>query len=222
MMNGTVKGFFSGDRGLRQGDPLSPYLFIIQQEVLSKLIRRSMRESQFGLFSQAQGAPIVSYLMYADDVMIFSNGSQRSVRVLQQILRGGKDKLSMFKNLLCIVQIKFLIGTSSGSYVPQVTISKIMKLMSSFFWGEANGREKKKWVSWNHICKPAEEGGLGVRSLQDTQKALHMRFAWYLIQDLENRKLGVGLGVLTPLRKWALLLASSQLLLLGVYGGGGV
>ena len=86
MMNGTVKGFFPGGRGFRQGDPLGPYLFFIQQVVLSLLIHRNVQENQFGLFSQARGTPIISHLMYANDVMVFSNGSQRSVRVLQQIL----------------------------------------------------------------------------------------------------------------------------------------
>lgn len=41
MMNGTRLGFFNGESGLRQGDPLSPCMFIVMQEVLSRLLKKS-------------------------------------------------------------------------------------------------------------------------------------------------------------------------------------
>ncbi|XP_035544570.1 uncharacterized protein LOC108988642 [Juglans regia] len=68
MMNGTPKGFFKSERGLRQGDPLSPYLFIILQEVLSRLLKQAFDCGLINLFSQARSTPLVSHLMYADDI----------------------------------------------------------------------------------------------------------------------------------------------------------
>ena len=82
LLNGTMRGFFQGGRGLRQGDRLLPYLFIIIKEVLSRLLKQSVSSHKIGNFSQPRGTPQISHLMYADDIMIFLNGGKKSVREL--------------------------------------------------------------------------------------------------------------------------------------------
>ena len=44
LINGEASGFFSSSRGLRQGDPLSPLLFILVMETLSKLVIKAGEE----------------------------------------------------------------------------------------------------------------------------------------------------------------------------------
>ena len=51
LVNGTPMGFFQSSRGLRQGDPLSPYLFMAMMEALSCFIKRAVRE---GILSPCQ------------------------------------------------------------------------------------------------------------------------------------------------------------------------
>ncbi|XP_035546552.1 uncharacterized protein LOC118348611 [Juglans regia] len=95
MMNGTLKGFFQSARGLRQGDPLSPYLFILMEEVLSRLLRSNFQDGRIGKFSHPIGAPLVSLLLYADDILIFTNGGKREGGLGMKDLKEVQKSLHM-------------------------------------------------------------------------------------------------------------------------------
>ena len=71
---GVPTGFFLNTKGLRQGDPLSPYLFVFGMEVLSALIRRVTDEgfvSGYKLWGRWRMKMNVSYLLFADNTIIF-------------------------------------------------------------------------------------------------------------------------------------------------------
>ena len=74
LINGSSAGFFQSSRGLRQGDPLSPYLFVIGMEALSCLINRAVDGNYlFGSrIANGRGEELyISHLLYADDTLIF-------------------------------------------------------------------------------------------------------------------------------------------------------
>ena len=74
MINGVSAGFFSNSKGLRQGDPLSLYLFVLGMEVLSNLIRRAANGgflSGCRIRGRGEEEMIVSHLLFADDTIIF-------------------------------------------------------------------------------------------------------------------------------------------------------
>ncbi|XP_040986544.1 uncharacterized protein LOC121234610 [Juglans microcarpa x Juglans regia] len=100
-------------RGLRQGDPLSPYLFILMEEVLTRLLRKHFEEGQIGKFSHPIGAPLVSHLLYADDILIFANGGKRSIKNLMHTPdiyeRRSSQQISRDKSALFLSK---LISTS--------------------------------------------------------------------------------------------------------------
>ncbi|CAA7049989.1 unnamed protein product [Microthlaspi erraticum] len=91
LVNGEPAGFFAGKKGLRQGDPLSPYLFILVMEALSKLLDLAGRNGEFALHPQCEN-PLITHLLFADDLLVFSDGSQES-------MAGIKGVMSRFKSL---------------------------------------------------------------------------------------------------------------------------
>ena len=72
LLNGGKCPFFTPSRGLREGDPLSPYLFILLSEVLIRLISREVDRGQLTTIKVSSNAPPISKLCYADDVILFS------------------------------------------------------------------------------------------------------------------------------------------------------
>ncbi|RVW53855.1 LINE-1 reverse transcriptase-like [Vitis vinifera] len=89
MINGVPTGFFSNFKGLRQGDPLSPYLFVLGMEVLSILIRRAVDGgflSGCKIKGRGEEEMIVSHMLFADDTIIFCEANKEQVSALSWIL----------------------------------------------------------------------------------------------------------------------------------------
>jgi hypothetical protein len=71
---------FSPTRGLRQGDPLSPYLFLLFAEGLSSLL---MHEKEVGGIGVCRNAPSVSHLLFADYSLILMKADMNDATSLQ-------------------------------------------------------------------------------------------------------------------------------------------
>ena len=77
LVNGTPTDFFSTFRGLRQGDPLSPYLFVLMMEAFSNLISRVEEKGfirGFKVMGRRGEGVSVSHLLFADDTFLFLRG----------------------------------------------------------------------------------------------------------------------------------------------------
>ncbi|XP_071700500.1 uncharacterized protein [Rutidosis leptorrhynchoides] len=71
LVNGSPTKEFSLKRGIRQGDPLSPYLFIIVAEALNKMIKRAIEVNMFKGPTIGKDNVMISHLQYADDTILF-------------------------------------------------------------------------------------------------------------------------------------------------------
>lgn len=86
LVNGERLGPIVPKRGLRQGDPLSPYLFILCAEGLSLLKKAEARGDIHGV-KVCQGAPLVTHLLFVDDCFLFCMANMREVTKVKEILQ---------------------------------------------------------------------------------------------------------------------------------------
>ncbi|GLT48179.1 hypothetical protein SLA2020_218200 [Shorea laevis] len=253
-INGALEGYFPGKKGVRQGDPLSPYLFVICMEVLSRLLNKAAQEGRLPFHPKCSKVGL-THLCFADDLLIFTDGSPKAISVVDSILKefysitGLKVNYQKSEIYYCGVQdsiIKnlaatygFKLGTLPIRYLgvplitgrltdaalkplilkitdrinswtsrhlsfagrlqlitsvfqgitnfwcsvfilPKKVIKSVEAICSAFLWkGRATDARGAK-VSWEIVCKPKVEGGLGIKPLQAWNKACILRFIWLL------------------------------------------
>ncbi|KAL0301821.1 UNVERIFIED_CONTAM: putative mitochondrial protein [Sesamum radiatum] len=79
-------GSLSPSRGLRQGDPLSPYLFLLCTEAFSSLIQNAEQAGEIKGISICRRAPSISHLLFADDTQIYCQATHSSIIFVKNIL----------------------------------------------------------------------------------------------------------------------------------------
>lgn len=86
LINGGKTASFKLSRGLRQGDPLSSYLFILGQEILSRLLNQELRQKSIRGIKTSKRGPIITHVMYADDIVLFSKATKKDATSISRIL----------------------------------------------------------------------------------------------------------------------------------------
>jgi hypothetical protein len=92
---------FTPSRGLRQGDPLSPYFFLFVADGLSNLIKQQVESGGLHELKICRRAPGISHLLFADDCLMFFEGTTQQATVVKSILdqyeRGTGQLVSLGK-----------------------------------------------------------------------------------------------------------------------------
>jgi hypothetical protein len=97
LINGATSPFFSSGRGLRQGCPLSPLLFLLVTEGLSRALISAINTGDFQGIKTYPDLRI-THLLFVDDVLIFSSGRPRDAETLAAILQLFRDATRMIIN----------------------------------------------------------------------------------------------------------------------------
>ena len=104
LINGEPKGKIAPTRGLRQGDLISLYLFLLCAEGLSAMLRRDEFGENLRGISACRGAPRVSHLLFTDDCIVFRKASTEEglkvTKILDNYERESGKKLNREKTSL--------------------------------------------------------------------------------------------------------------------------
>ena len=85
LLNGSPVDFFQSSRGLRQGDPFSPFLFILAMEALSSILKRALQGGFLeGFMAGGRGGEsvVVSHILFVDGTLVFCDASKEHVEIL--------------------------------------------------------------------------------------------------------------------------------------------
>lgn len=256
-VNGELAGYFKSKRGLRQGCSLSPYLFVICMNVLSKMIDEAAVKGKIGYHPKCKNIDL-THLCFADDLMVFGDGTTRSIEEILRVfdafdkmsgLKISLEKSTLFlagvttqkqeeiihhlpfatgnlpirylglplltKNMTVldylplIEKIRKKIGSWTGRFLsyagrlqliksvitsltnfwmaafrlPSSCVKEIERLCSAFLWSGPDLNNRKEKVAWVDICKPKQEGGLGIRSLKETNLVSCLKLIWRIFSS---------------------------------------
>ncbi|KAL9687126.1 hypothetical protein QQ045_031524 [Rhodiola kirilowii] len=90
-VNDVVSDSFKPERGIRQGDPLSPYLFVLCSEWFARCLDMKQQNGEIQGIKVSRSAPLISHLMFEDDCILFVKAKVDYILKLKSVLRAYEE-----------------------------------------------------------------------------------------------------------------------------------
>ncbi|XP_062075990.1 uncharacterized protein LOC133780132 [Humulus lupulus] len=202
LLNGRIQGQFQGGKGLRQGDPISPLLFVIVMDYLTRMLIKASKDKGFRFHPMCKSLNLVN-LCFANDLLNFCKANPQSVQILHSTLTefsltsglsinhsksriylGGLSVDVKEDVLSCRTQLIQSILMGIRNYwmniflLPQHMVRNIDRLCRNFLWGVKGTHNKFHLASWEFVCRPKAYGGLEFREGPAWNKTMIAKFFW--------------------------------------------
>ncbi|XP_060190667.1 uncharacterized protein LOC132619937 [Lycium barbarum] len=152
VLNGTRNGFFKSSRGLRSTN--------------------KQKDKLCSLFSEGQSGSRIKINYFSE--MVNSITSRIHSWHTKFLSKGGK--IVLIKHVLSAMLVHLLAAMKP----PKGTFEQIESAMIRFLWSDKESMRKYHWSSWEAMCLPGEEGGVGLRCLSDVSNAFTAKQWWNL------------------------------------------
>eukprot|EP00253_Pinus_taeda_P035322 PITA_35322 len=148
LINGAATPFLKGQRGLRQGCPLSPLLFLLVAEGLSQLIHKARREGKVKVIEVATNL-FISHLLFVDDILIFRNTEHIEIKELKSILdlflKATSMQINHRKSQLIMTGLAVQERGRLHSVLPFQPSTLELPFKYLGFWLKPNDYKKEDW-----------------------------------------------------------------------------
>ncbi|GAU51294.1 hypothetical protein TSUD_240270 [Trifolium subterraneum] len=201
LVNGSPTSEINIQLGLKQGDPLAPFLFPFGgggvcgvdakcggEESFQRVSYWVQRFALLRGFELASGLKVNFWKSCLMGVNVsshfmtmacnFLNCKQGAVPFTYLGLPVGANprRASTWEPL--VDQLRRRLRSWRHRYMPTVIIKNIVRIQREFLWGGVKGGRKISWVSWKEVCRPRSEGGLGVRDARNYGPKTRLNVHW--------------------------------------------
>ncbi|GKU88076.1 hypothetical protein SLEP1_g2381 [Rubroshorea leprosula] len=174
LLNGDRTEPFSPSRGIRQGDPLSPYIFILCMEFLALTITKASSLGYWKGCKAGRGGPLLSHLFFADDLLFIGKATKNNCLFLKSILEFFSNRSGLKINPLksyylgipisskrpCKQDYVFILDKVraklegwKSTMLSSSILSELDKISRDFLWGSNPDHRKLHLISWDKGIK---------------------------------------------------------------------